>query len=141
MAEVVGLVFGVLPIVIEAVKDYRAVCKAFRDFRHYSREVKRIHKGFRVCERMFSNEYRLLLELVVDDDDVTHSMLEDFEHDSWKDMKLIDRLKKHLGESYETSKDLVDDIRETLKEVDKGLKSFNVLTSRQQKVTSVVTRP
>lgn len=53
MAEVVGLVFGVLPIVIEAVKDYRAVCKAFRDFRHYSREVKRIHKGFEFASECF----------------------------------------------------------------------------------------
>lgn len=77
--EIAGLFFGVLPVVIEAVKHYRAVCQTFHTFRHYSREAKKIQKRLRVCQQVFMNECRLLLQLVVDDK-TTSAMLNDEEH-------------------------------------------------------------
>ena len=131
--EVAGLFLGVLPIVIEAVKAYHTTCEKIQNFRHYSREVERIRKQFRVRQRMFLNECHLLLQLVVDDD-VTKAMLGDFEHSLWRDKDLNNQLNNYLSDSYQSCKDLVEDTQTILEDVREELRCFDAIASEKLKV-------
>jgi hypothetical protein len=62
--EVVGLVFGVLPILIETIKAYATVADGLHTFRHYSKETKNIALKLTVQHGIFLNHCRLLLQLV-----------------------------------------------------------------------------
>ena len=132
-AEVAGLFFGVLPVVIEAVKAYHTTCEKIRIFQHYSREVERIQKQFRVRQRMFLNECHLLLQLVVDDD-VTKAMLGDFEHSLWRDKSLNNQLNNYLSDSYQSCKDIVEDTQTILEDVGEELRCFDAIASEKLKV-------
>ena len=131
--EVAGLFLGVLPVVIEAVKAYHATCEKIQIFQHYSREVERIQKQFRVRQRMFLNECHLLLQLVVDDD-VTKAMLGDFEHSLWRDKDLNNQLNNYLSDSYQSCKDIVEDTQTILEDVGEELRCFDVIASEKLKV-------
>ena len=131
--EAAGLFLGVLPVVIEAVKAYHTTCEKIQIFRHYSREVERIRKQFRVRQRMFLNECHLLLQLVVDDD-VTKAMLGDFEHSLWRDKDLNNQLNNYLSDSYQSCKDIVEDTQTILEDVGEELRCFDVIASEKLKV-------
>jgi hypothetical protein len=131
--EVAGLFLGVLPVVIEAVKAYHTTYKKIQNFRHYSREVERIQKQFRVRQRMFLNECHLLLQLVVDDD-VTKAMLGDFEHSLWRDKDLNNQLNNYLSDSYQSCKDIVEDTQIILEDVGEELRCFDIIASEKLKV-------
>lgn len=134
--EVVGLFLGVLPVVIEAVKAYHTTCEKIQIFRHYSREVERILKQFRVRQRMFLNECHLLLQLVVDDDG-TKAMLGDFEHSLWRDKDLNNQLNNYLSDSYKSCKDIMEDTQTILEDVGEELRCFDVITSEKLKGESL----
>ena len=76
--EIAGLVFGVLPILVESVKAYSTVTDGLHTFRHYSREVKSVALQLKVHNGIFLNHCRLLLRLVEDEKDI-ELMLDDKE--------------------------------------------------------------
>jgi hypothetical protein len=133
MAEAASLFLGVLPVVIEAVKSYQTVREKIRVFRHYSREVKRVQKEFRVREQMFLNECRLLLQLVVDERK-TAAMIKDAHHELWKDEGLDVQLMWCLSGSYESCKDLIEIMLATVEEIENDLKCFDVISEQKTKV-------
>ncbi|KAF2865320.1 hypothetical protein BDV95DRAFT_632374 [Massariosphaeria phaeospora] len=134
--EVPSLVFGVLPLVIEAVKAYSTVSASFHTFRHYSKEVKTIHRQLKVHHGIFLNECRLLLRLVEDEKGV-EEMLDDTNDQRWTSKKLNDKLNGFLKESFELCLSIIEASKETVDEMDEEMSKFDVLTAQKDKDESI----
>lgn len=135
--EVSGLVFGVIPLVLEAVKNYRKVCNTLHTFRHYSREVRRTEKQFNVCRQIFLNECNLLLQIVAGEN-YAHDMLADATHDFWRRAQLEEDLNKSLSDGYEACKIIITETRDMLGLLEENLSSFDVLVRHKQRVCSLL---
>lgn len=135
--EVSGLVFGVIPLVLEAVKNYRRVCSTLHTFRHYSREVRRVEKQFNVCRQIFLNECNLLLQIVAPDD-YSHDMLADRSHEFWRThAHLEEDLNKCLSDGYGACKIIILETRDMLIDLEESLSSFDVLANHKRRVCIV----
>ncbi|KAF2131118.1 hypothetical protein P153DRAFT_355895 [Dothidotthia symphoricarpi CBS 119687] len=134
--EVAGLVFGVLPILVEAVKAYSTALDSFHTFRHYSEEVKLIARRMRVCNGVFLNECRLLLRLV-EDEKGAENMLEDEADQRWTSKELNDRLNVVLKDSFQLCCDIVEETKDTVGGMKEEMKKFDVLFERKQSGESI----
>jgi hypothetical protein len=131
--EVAGLVFGVLPILFEAVRAYSTVSNGLHTFRHWSKEVKSIALRLKVHNGIFLNECRLLLRLV-EDEQVTEDMLEDRTDWRWTSKELNDKLKAVLKDSLELCCSIIEEIKDTVESMAEEMKKFDVLHEQKQKV-------
>ena len=131
--EVAGLVFGVLPILIETVKAYSTVADGLHTFRHYSREVKSISLQLRVHNGIFLNHCRLLLRLV-EDEKVAEDMLEDQSDLRWTSKELNDRLNAVLKDSFELCHSIIEGTKDVIDEMKVEMGSFDVLKGSKRRV-------
>ena len=131
--EVAGLVFGVLPILIEAIKAYGSVSDGLRTFRHWSREVKSISVQLKVQNGIFLNECRLLLRHI-EDDKAADAMLDDEADQRWTSKELNDRLNTVLKNNLELCCSIIEETKEIVDEMRKEMSKFDVLQQRKQKV-------
>jgi hypothetical protein len=131
--EVAGLVFGVLPILFEAVRAYSAVSHGLHTFRHWSREVKSVALKLKVHNGIFLNECRLLLRLV-EEEQVTEDMLEDRADWRWKSKELNEKLNAVLKDSLELCCSIIEETKDTVASMEEEMKKFNVLQEQKQKV-------
>lgn len=132
--EVAGLVFGVLPIFIETIKAYSKVSDGLHTFRNYSKEVKSISRQFEVQYCIFLNHCRLLLRLVEDEKDV-EVMLEDRTDRRWTSKELNDKLTEALKDSFELCRNVIEETKGTIEEVETLLSEFDVLKTEKQTVS------
>jgi hypothetical protein len=98
--EVAGLAFGVLPILVEAVKSYKDVSKKIHTLRHHSKAVKSVSEQLKVHSGIFLNEIRLLLRCVETEEEV-EAMLNDAADQRWISTHLNEKLRKVLQDSFE----------------------------------------
>ncbi|KAF2142613.1 uncharacterized protein K452DRAFT_350916 [Aplosporella prunicola CBS 121167] len=115
--EVAGLVFGVVPILIEAVKSYRVLTEKLQIFRTYSTAVQRIRLRVRIQETSFRNEY----------DDITlQDMLKDPGNWYWQDKALDEKFQKCLcgGGQYELCREILQAIYDALTDIKKEMSYF-----------------
>ncbi|KAF2036133.1 hypothetical protein EK21DRAFT_52993 [Setomelanomma holmii] len=130
--EVAGLIFGVLPILLEAVKSYGHVADALHIFRHYSREVKSVSLQLKVHKGIFLNHCRLLLRLVEDEKDA-EDMLDDGNDWRWTNKELNDRLNAVLKDNFELCRSIVEDTRDVMDDLMAEVESFDVLKAHKSK--------
>ncbi|KAI9686883.1 MAG: hypothetical protein M1822_002636 [Bathelium mastoideum] len=138
--EVAGIVLGVLPLIVEAVKSYKATYEKVKIFQHYSREVSLFHtlRIYRVQnllsaqKQVFFNEYLLLLGMVVQDDYKLHALIEDGSDYISEDQALDLRLLRCLGNNHETCRNIIDDILDSLDQIQRKLSCFDVLKHHQR---------
>lgn len=138
--EVAGLVFGVLPILIEAVKAYSTVCSSLRTFRHYSREVKSIFRRLDVHQCIFLNECRLLLRLV-EDEQGTEAMLKDKADRRWVSKELNDKLNAVLGSNFQPCQIIIAETKDIIDELRRELMKFDVLKNGKEQVRALPHMP
>ena len=134
--EAVGVLFGVLPILIEVVKGYARLSEKIHTFRHYSREVMSAQVRLKVCEQIFYNECRLLLRLVVEDDQKAMDMLEDALDERWQSKELNDKMKSCLKDNFELCTSIIVGSQMTLEDLEADLKKFDVLVEQKLEVDS-----
>ncbi|PVI03074.1 hypothetical protein DM02DRAFT_717011 [Periconia macrospinosa] len=134
--EVAGLVFGVLPILMKAVKSYSAVSQTFHDFRHYSKEVKLIHIQFRVHHGIFMNECKLFLCLI-EDENGAKIMLEDNEDRRWISKDLNDRFNEVLKENIELFRSIIEAAKEVIDSIEEDLERFDVIVEQKSQSESI----
>ncbi|KAH7191984.1 uncharacterized protein B0J16DRAFT_52428 [Fusarium flagelliforme] len=123
--EPVSLALGVLPIVGGAVKTCKVVRKKLKIFRHYSRELRRVQKRVSRQSQVFTNELHLLLRPCVNDEDVVESMLKDERHPKWSSKELEDGMRRSLGESYSSCRELIEDIGSTMADLQSVFDCFD----------------
>jgi len=133
--EVAGLVFGILPILIEAVKSYTDVADSLHTFRHYSKEVKSISLQLKVQNGIFLNHCRLLLRLV-EDDKGAEDMLEDGSDQRWTSKELNDRLNVVLRDSLELSCSIIEETKGVIDEIKEEMRKFDHLKAQKKMVSA-----
>lgn len=131
--EVAGLVFGVLPLLIEAVKAYSSISDGFHTFRHYSREIKSSSVQLKVHNGIFLNECRLLLRLVEDEKGVK-DMLEDEVDRRWTSKQFNDRLNAALRDNFELCRSIIEETKDIIEGLRKELNQFDVLLDEKKQV-------
>lgn len=131
--EVAGLVFGVLPILIEAVKAYSTVSDSLHTFRHWSREVKSISLQLKVQNGIFLNECRLLLRLV-EDEKAAENMLEDATDRRWTSKELNDKMNIVLNDNFELCCSIIEVTKDVACDMMEEMKRFDALEEQKHKV-------
>ncbi|OCL08618.1 hypothetical protein AOQ84DRAFT_406347 [Glonium stellatum] len=131
--EVVGVVFGVLPVLIEVVKGYARLSDKIHAFRHYSREVKSVQVQLRISKLIFHNECRLLLRLVVKDDQKVKDMVEDTSDERWRSKELNDQMAHVLKDNFDLCKSIIEASQVTLELLEADLKKFDVFVEQKLK--------
>jgi hypothetical protein len=119
--EIAGLVFGVVPIVVEILKSYRTAKERLNTFRKYGRVIHDVQLRYRVAATSFSNDCQLLLKAVVNDARELPEMLEDPNHDAWRDPHLEPRFRTLLAQDYKLFEDIVILIRNVLRDTQTAL--------------------
>lgn len=97
--EIAGLVFGVVPIVVETLKSYSFLKNKVHTCRHYSEEVEEVAARLSSCQTNFNNEVQLLRRCLkgnaqaeVTEDDVESALEKSYN----ACIKTIDRTKSIL---------------------------------------------
>ena len=134
--EVAGLVFGVLPIIFEAIRAYSAVSDGLHTFRHWSREVDRVSEKLKTQEGIFRNECRLLLRLV-EDGQVADDMMKDNTNLRWTNKATNAKLKSVLKDNVELCCSIIKEVRGAVVEMTEEMQKFEVLRSQKQKVSTL----
>lgn len=124
--EAAGLAIGLVPIVIEILKSYRATRDRLKTFARYTQVVYDVQLRFRVAATNFSNDCQLLLKAVVEDARELSEMVEDPEHDGWQDASLEERFRKFLERDYELCEEVIVRIRDVLRKTQAKLSKLNV---------------
>ena len=138
--EIAGLAFGVLPILIEAVKAYSTISKKVHTLRHYSKEVKSISEQLKVHNGIFLNEVRLLMRSIEAEEEV-ESMLEDAADQRWSSEVLNNKLRTILRDSFEVCRSIIEETKETIEAMRAEMATFDILLDQKTKVSSPCAAP
>lgn len=137
--EIAGLAFGVLPILIEAVKSYSAISKKLHTIRHYSKEAKSISEQLKVHKGIFLNEVRLLLRSIEAEEEV-ELMLEDATDYRWTSEQFNDKLRAVLRDSFSICCSIVEEMKDVIGEITNETAKFDILLQQKTKVSQSIAR-
>ena len=79
MAEAVGIVLGVAPLVVSAIENYQNTTKFYRNLKHYPRKLKEASEILATQELCFRKANERLLSSFVDEGQA-RQMLADLNH-------------------------------------------------------------
>ncbi len=112
--EIVGLLLGAFPLLISALEHYRQSAEVLDDWWEIKTEYKKCKDEIKLQEINFEgNLERLLLPLIVDDDEIA-ALIAEPGGVKWKDPALEERLKGRLPKSYDLFLDTIYDIKGTV---------------------------
>ncbi|KAL8298831.1 hypothetical protein RB597_007451 [Gaeumannomyces tritici] len=116
------------------IKVYITVGEKLKIFRHYSPEVRRTETKYFYHVQSFRHEIHLLLlqNACPDDETAIEEMLSDAEHPEWQNRLLQEKVALALGKAKEgLLKDVIEDIRTSLSELQDHLRCFDSLKADQ----------
>ncbi len=131
--EVTGLVLGVLPLLVEAVKAYSKVSEGMHTFRHWSREVRSISRQLKVQNGLFRNECCLLLRLVKDEK-VTDETLDDELNQHWLSEDFDNKVNPIVDPNIELCRSIVEETKNIVDDMREDMRKFDTLQEQKQKV-------
>lgn len=132
--EPVSLALGILPVIGASIGAYKATVSKLKTFCHYSREVKRLRQRFDLQRVVFLNEAELLLSDTLRDHALAKSMVDGEGQSRWGDSDLEAGVREHMGRSWESFKDVMEEIETTMMEFQDGLNCFKQLEAERQEV-------
>ncbi|KAK0104009.1 hypothetical protein ONS96_005115 [Cadophora gregata f. sp. sojae] len=133
--EVVGVVFGVLPLLISAAEHYDDVFKPFKRFKKYAPELDSYQKRLKVQKTIFMNECQILLTTLTNRQSAKE-MLQEKDHPSWSDEALKRRLIEQLGSAKEACEATMQMIMEKLKSIEADAESFGAVLQESMPIRS-----
>ncbi|RYP69578.1 hypothetical protein DL771_006015 [Monosporascus sp. 5C6A] len=123
--ELAGLVLGAFPILIHALESYREGAEVLKDWWQIQRAYKKCKHDIDYHRTVFeSNIERLLLPLVVDDDELK-DLMNDPAGKAWEDGELEKRLRERLPKSYDLFLDIIGNINRLMESLKKELGVHN----------------
>ncbi|MCJ1436556.1 hypothetical protein MMC27_005935 [Xylographa pallens] len=131
MAEAVGLVLAVLPLLISACEHYEDCLQPFVRYRHFATKLDRFQQKLKIQRTVFRNECRILLESIVEHE-IAVRMLDDKNHESWHDQGLDSKLVQQLDSSKDTCVIIIGEIEDHLKEVEKDSADFETAVTANE---------
>lgn len=121
MAEVAGIVIGLVPIVLKCLKSYRSTRERLESFRDYTRVISEIQLRLSLARASFRHSCQLLLENVVDVAHERSDMVKDPQHKMWQEESLDRRFRDTLGHEYEIFEDIFNNVLGNLCEAQKKM--------------------
>ena len=129
--EVVGVVFGVLPLIITAIEDYEKIVGPIITFRQYSRALKTFTTELNVQRDIFQNECIWILSRFVDGHeledmlkDPSHGLRDVIKQDQALDFGVSNTIGPHYGQLraiLQLIKTSLDEIYDETKHLPEGL--------------------
>ncbi|KAF2428946.1 hypothetical protein EJ08DRAFT_635987 [Tothia fuscella] len=135
MAEVAGLVVGVvglLPVIVEIIKSIRTVRSGFRTAKKCVKELDAVELDLDVQHVRFHQSCAFLIQRCGEDSRTADDMIGNPNHDRWNDHYWEDRLIAALGQRYGLYLRFIEAIRDKEKELVADLSCFD--EARWQKV-------
>ncbi|KAF1949882.1 hypothetical protein CC80DRAFT_529157 [Byssothecium circinans] len=83
--EIAGLVFGVVPVVVEILKSYSTAKRRLATFSQHAEVACDIQLRFQVAAANFNNDCRLLLQATIAHPSEVSEMMDDPTHKSWQE--------------------------------------------------------
>lgn len=120
------------------MKAYSSVRKKCKTICRFSRELSRLRGQLKRQHQIFINESHLLIRMIVDDEAAIQRMLEDPHHANWSSKELDTSLKRFLARSYDSYLNIVEEVRDSGQELEKGLSEYERLASARQKVCTAL---
>lgn len=114
--ELAGLVFGIVPIVVEILKSFSVAKGRLRSVAQHAQVVYNVQLRYRVAATNFGNDCQLLLRSIIEDPRELAQMIDDPIHSAWEDPSLDERLRQFLGRDSEVFEKVVVRIRDVLRE-------------------------
>jgi hypothetical protein len=126
MAEALGRILGVLPLLVSAVEHYETVFRPFQRFKNFTPELARSQGRLLTQKTIFRLQcYELLL--LATDEETANSMLCERKHDMWGSDKLESKIYGCLGQSAGAYIATMTDIEEQLKCIEQRAAEFKVV--------------
>ena len=110
--EIVGLILGLVPVVTGSIEHYRS--------RNDMRDMRQLERGFKTQKNIFENTAEELFSPFLSDVQLAR-LLEDPNNTLWHDANLSAKLEEHLGGDYQSFKEIVEDVKMMIDELQKIL--------------------
>ena len=111
--EIVGVILGLVPIVTGSIEH----CRSLNDMR----DLRQLERSFKTQRNIFENTIEELLSPLLSDVQLAR-LLEDPNNASWQDTTLSAKLEEHLGGDYQSFKEIVEDVKLMMGELQNILK-------------------
>ena len=111
--EIVGVILGLVPIVTGSIEHCRS--------RNDMRDLRQLERSFKTQRNIFENTIEELLSPLLTDVQLAR-LLEDPNNTSWQDTNLSAKLEEHLGGDYQSFKEIVEDVKMMIHELQNILK-------------------
>lgn len=122
--EVVGLALGAFPVILEAIKAYKEAHEKVQIFKQAAKQLHIVDAQFRVCRLNFLNECRLLLDLILNNQELSKEMIADTNHRLWNDQSMDEQLAELLREHLDACAAIVADTCSLITEFKSRLSKF-----------------
>ena len=119
-----GFVLAVLPILISAAEHYEDCWRPLVRYCKFTSTLDHFQRKLKIQKTIFRNECRILLELVLEHD-VAARMLNDKTHANWNSQIIDKQLLEQLASSEDACLDVIAQIREQLRMVEKENRGFD----------------
>ncbi|KAL1613242.1 hypothetical protein SLS60_001474 [Paraconiothyrium brasiliense] len=131
--EVAGLIFGIVPVVVEILKSYNSAKERLKSFTNHVQVVRDVQLRYRVAATNFANDCQLLLKAVIESAHELSQMIDNPNHSGWQDPSLEGRLRKYLGRDCQIFEEVVIRIRDVLRDTAAQLSKVDQDLSAGQK--------
>jgi hypothetical protein len=114
--EVVGIVLGALPIMVNGIERYTEGISAASRLLNPRRELRNLHRAVRTELQIFRNTALLLLHRIATESEV-ESLIQEPTSDLWKAPGFDKQMKTLLGSSYSVWCEVMADISNAIKDI------------------------
>jgi hypothetical protein len=137
---VIGLVFGVLPLLVSTAEHYDDVFRPFRRYKKFSKELKNFQQEFLGQKTIFHNECRILLSTFTGLE-TANEILRERNHHLSKDLKLNKMLSDQLGASLDACQTTIRLIMDELSSIQSESRSFEQAIPKDEPVSGTLYHP
>ena len=123
MAEAVGFVLAVVPLLISAADHYGNTVRAFTKYCQYSKGIARLVSILKIQRVVFRGVVRTLLLIFVDEDTAV-KMLEDANHDGWTDTVVSTQFAERFRDAHEAMSESALLVKAELDKLEKQIAHF-----------------
>jgi hypothetical protein len=118
--EVVGIVLGALPIMVNGIEKYSEGLSAARRLLNPRRELRNLHRAIRTELQVFRNTALLLLHRIATESEV-ESLIREPTSNLWKAPAFERDMRTLLGSSYSVWCEVMSDISNAIREISRDL--------------------
>ena len=133
MAEVVGIVLAIAPLVISVIENYENTVKCVRAFKGYTSLISTHLRTLNVQQTIFRKANERLLSPSIVDEDHARQMLANPKHPSWEDDAVATLYRERLGDAEIAFGNAIELICESLERIRTILVSLDAPENKPSK--------